>query len=278
MNTITWGFTTIFEMISAFVGLMYVMYVMSLYLEFIGIVIVYISVYYLIISKLEKKFDEFKKESRKIQDRIYDVLSLKFPMFRMGKANKENILYWKMQSHRNGYNIQQRYSIIATFTDITGKIILVFVLIGNYTGVKYVMVFNVIRHTIGTIRDVMRFRLITSSSSENFDEYMDMWKDVKYVDKSIEDLDIPNTITVINVNIEVDDFRLTSKDELTITKGGKYLITGKKGSGKSLFIHGLTGKIGGVEFDVNKPENYYHVVSEYLQNIKSNIQTNRISL
>ncbi|MBA3751067.1 MAG: ATP-binding cassette domain-containing protein, partial [Nitrosopumilus sp.] len=91
-----------------------------------------------------------------------------------------------------------------------------------------------------------------------------------------------NDLIVKHVHVERGDafkLRLASKcGKISLANGQKIYIEGPTGGGKSTFVKAILGLIPGADMNIGKPENYYHYVADYFQEIKEKMPSSKISI
>lgn len=89
---------------------------------------------------------------------------------------------------------------------------------------------------------------------------------------------LPNVLVVTNVYVERKNFTLRFDNIMKFKVGGRYLLVGKSGHGKTTLVNGLMGKIAGVTTETLTPENYTRSFIEMPQNIKEHLPTSKITV
>jgi ABC-type transport system involved in cytochrome bd biosynthesis fused ATPase/permease subunit len=114
-----------------------------------------------------------------------------------------------------------------------------------------------------------------------FTAYGDFWEKKTFTQPA-EKLPIPPILHIHDVHIHTEDktFQIKSAAAFIIKQGSLILLEGASGSGKSMFLNGLLGKIDGVKFADNSVSgaNYIHNITEFYQGIPKKMNTTVMSI
>jgi ABC-type transport system involved in cytochrome bd biosynthesis fused ATPase/permease subunit len=112
-----------------------------------------------------------------------------------------------------------------------------------------------------------------------YTSYIDMWKDVTYRPKPIQN-PFPSVFTITNVSIPRSNWTLhfDTITYLEFRSDSKILITGPSGGGKSTFLNGFSGNISGLTFNNGNPHEHIDYIVTFYQSIKENFHTSKITV
>lgn len=106
----------------------------------------------------------------------------------------------------------------------------------------------------------------------------DFWNDVEF--KAEPNKMFPtNDLHISHIYVDRGAFKLQLDTGLiSLAPGEKIYIDGPTGGGKSTLVKAILGLISGANTNRGKPENYYHHVVNYFQEIKEKLPSSEISI
>ena len=140
----------------------------------------------------------------------------------------------------------------------------------NFDGTvaSYLLLIKVIGNFNGAISNLTGFLNQNNQHETNYNSYLKFFSELTYKDPPINILFV-DSLKIIDCKISHGGFSMQMNiNELTIKYGDNILVQGPSGGGKTTFINALMGKIDGITFDKDRPENFYHVFVEMFQNIR----------
>ena len=280
-DIIGWGLGEFESLISAFFSCFYVFIKNQLYILGIIILITNILAYHFYLKKSYAAYYKKKDELRERNNKIDILMTLILPMFQYKEKKVADILSLDNEMKNNIF-IQSELWIKLNFTSaMINKIGLVFIIFNPSSDLSsFLLIINCLGQFSGAIASLFNFLNNFNRVSSDYSNYVDFWNDLEF-EKDAKKLPLPDIIIIKNVKVEQGDLKIVFEkgiSNLQIKQGHKILITGRSGHGKTTFVNALMGKIPGIEFEENCPENYFHHFVELFQNIKENLPTSSITV
>ena len=139
------------------------------------------------------------------------------------------------------------------------------------------MVITVMNNINSSFRNFSRFYNIYEQHAVKFNAFAHLFDHAR-LETPVPQHKIPAVTTVTAVDIRQGAFRLACSSTLQIQKGDRLLITGPSGSGKSLFINALLGKLPGVSFGFRQPAAFKNDAVYYYQAIREKTPLTKTSV
>lgn len=278
---IDWAFPHFLQLIGALLSCVIIFVRQELYLLGFIIIVLNIIIYLKIIKKLQNEYFKGRTQRKKENNRTNNIISLYLPLFQYKEKNVSNMLQLEEKFITNDNISNKEWSKISLVTSFSNNIgILIFGLFYNTSTIKLLIMLNILYQFKHTVSETMNFMNWYSRIDMEYATYENFWKELDFAVDPIK-LDLPSVITITNINIQQDSFKVLfheNTSSITINEKDKILISGKSGHGKTTFINGLMGKIKGIEFSENYPENYYHHFVEFYQVIKEKMPTSTVTI
>lgn len=199
--------------------------------------------------------------------------------FQYREYDCEYIIKQSQQAKAIGTELFKEWSSIAALTNTGNQLVSVLVCYFVSDNISsFMLVMMTMQRLNGAVTNMMHFLTRYNTLYNDYNDLEEFWKDAEFKDQPKKM--IPHKgLKVIDVNIRRGNFRLKMIGlRPSLAPGQKIYIEGKTGGGKSTLLKALFGHISGVKLNVGKPENYYHHVADYFQEIKEKFSSGSVSI
>lgn len=278
-----WGVPTLVGLVSDVIGTVYVFFREGLMMPLFAIVIGNIMLYWFVTREYQHEFTLLKRDSREKNIMTRSIIECKLPMLEAGSIPSKSLIDLENGMRKRSLEFRRLWSLVSCITRLSNDLPLVTFCFMEDDPLYLLMIIKVFTSFTGSLQGVMGFFNQFTSYQSNLETYMKVWDDVKFKKKA-ELLSMPQSLQVERIDVNRNNrffLKLNQKlNELRINQGDRILIRGQSGCGKSTLIQSLLGKIEGVKLSdtMKKPENFYHQVAEFYQNIKEKMPTSKISI
>ncbi len=278
---IVWGIPNIMAMISSFVQCLVVFCFSGLYLPLFLICATNIAAYIFYTKNKQIKFTKSVKSARESSDKIKSLINLFLPMFQQREKSSSDIYKMSAETDIVWHNVDKQWINIMAFTQILNKLCVIFISFGMIDSVAgFILLIKTIGSFNGSISNLTSFLNQNNRFETDYESYIKFFDGLSYKSHPIKK-ELPSELNIIGLNIAQGGFNLKfdhNIKKLDLRSDSKILIQGRTGHGKSTFVNALMGKISGLQFNLNKPENYFHSFVDMYQNIREKMPTSTISI
>jgi len=278
---LVWGIPEIAELIVTFVIVLRTFYLNSLFIEFVLLCAFNVVVYFFVTKKLQNKLASKREKIMEKNNNLSDLVDHYLPKFETGDKTAEDITKLENEMSLNWMSYEISWTTITMLTNLSNTLGLLIFLFDDKMDKSYFLVISSSLVTFtASIVGSMRFFNSLSTSCADYKKYNMMWKGKEFR-KDVTKLEMKDTTEITEIDIQrgkgKNKFTLVG-DGMTIKKGGRYLIRGPSGGGKSTLIKAMLGQRKGISFLWGVPANFYHNVVEFYQNIKEKMPTTNITI
>lgn len=279
IGIVDWGFPQITQLISAIITCVQVIIMLgpSMVVLFIGIIIICSYKFWISkdITKNDIQRSKFKKEKMKLKRYI----SMATEKMMNGKTDIDGIL-----KRSNDINAGMRVSDnlwinMMTSFEYTNQLVLILVYLWFRTDSNLVSILQSVKDLKSALKNFLYFANSYRRMEVDYISYVEYWQN-QHFEPFPEQVSLPDVLNIKYTSIATDDKKFhVHSESLSIVQGARILIDGESGSGKSMFLNGLLGKIEGVVLDGEYTcANYYGSISEFYQSITTSMNTSVMSI
>lgn len=282
---IDWGLITIINLIGSFIGCLWTFIRMGLIVELILVLVFGALCYYFVIRKKQANYTKLRKQVRTTNEKLRSKIRLFLSAFQYKEVTPQYISKMDNACSTNNqatYKKWQEIMMLIRLMNKTGILVIGFITMTNIA--KFMLVSMVLGDFSGAVSGLSRFVNQFNQYTNSFDTYTKFWNKLEIKPEPTK-LNVPSNLQVEDVNIQRPNFSVTfstlgygTENTLPLGPRTTTLIQGPSGHGKSTFVEGLTGKLGGVIMNCGKPENYYHTCSDMYQNIREQLPSTGVSI
>jgi ABC-type multidrug transport system fused ATPase/permease subunit len=141
----------------------------------------------------------------------------------------------------------------------------------------------ILTQLVDSVTNMTRFISTYRKMDMDYTRMQEMWskmtftEDATQVDRTVV-AEHGITVTEALVIGENDKVLLKITKPITFTAGGRYLLHGASGCGKSTFVNALVGNIKGMQFTLQQPENYRSHFSVLSQTMKESLCLDKVTM
>ncbi|ARF10734.1 ABC transporter [Hokovirus HKV1] len=276
---IEWGMPNALSLFGTIVATLYVFYYKDLLLILISVIIFFGIIYYFFISKKQKQLTTLDKKLKQKNQMLFARIQMYLIPFQYKEYTPKDIIKNYVEIKKNQKTITKQYTIISSFTSTANNIISFIVCYTASNDVNNFLLLSIFMNQLTRdINNTMWFINQYNRYKNDYDNYKKFMSNVSFNDEP-EKINIDdNGLVIKNVNIKRGDYVIKCNDIIKINKNDKILVTGPTGHGKSSFVKALFGLIPGITLENNNPNNYYHTVADYYQEIKEKMPSSKVTI
>jgi ABC-type multidrug transport system fused ATPase/permease subunit len=268
---ITWGIPTTFMLLNTIFQCVCIFYLKKMLFHLCLIIIVNTVCYLTCIRKKQSFYSSYTRNAREEVDSIHSLITLSLPMFQQKEKSVDYITNLATSIKKIWDKDEDLWNNIMSITKLINRICVVVISLYMRNSVGG---FLLMSRTLGgfnsAIASLTSFMNQFNRYNVDFDSYCKLYDDLTYESPPIN-INVPQTINITNVDVQRGNFHVKFSENIKINQGNKILIRGGTGDGKTTFVNALMGKIHGITFDVNSPQNYFHTFVDMYQNIREKL-------
>ncbi len=277
-NMIDWGVPTLIRLMTSILGAIWIFYNQGLLKLLCLILFANFVIYWTIIRKLQHKYTKLRSKKRNEHDQLWSLITAKLPWLETGAIDPDKLVGMESEIISGQTEIHLMWQKISFVTNFFNVMPLIWFLFYDEIDSGYfLLITSVFENFTSSLSSLMNFMNQYTSYQMKYELFEDIWKDKEFKATPLK-FKMPYTIHVLGNQVKRGKF-IMNIPRMQITLGDKILIKGRSGHGKSTWIEALLGKMKGVTLkNGEKPENYYHQVAEFYQNIKEKMPTKTITI
>jgi len=221
------------------------------------------------------------KTHKKLRDEIREKQSLQrlvAELFHSGQKNAADLLLVNSSINKLENQINIVWSKLYNSVNYINAICSVILCYYMYNDiVKMPMILLTFRTFCQSITEAITFGTDLEYFNSKYESLVKFF-DAKVISPLAPQVPLPNVLIVTNVLVERKNFILRFDSIMKFKLGGRYLLVGKSGHGKTTLVNALMGKIAGITTRELTPENYTRSFIEMPQNIKEHLPTSKITV
>lgn len=246
-NMYGWMISTIVNMISSVISLVYTIYAKDQIALGITIFIINLSWYFILCKPISDKLAKMRKDNRTTSTRIHRLMALDINKLHANNGNADDIIGHRRELYSNNSHIKYYSRIVHQLTLLPNYI--TFILIGLYVDQSLWIVFYILVNNFNnTMSNASHFYNQMRTNGGDIGAVDEFFKDKTY-EIEFEQLDLPASISITQNNDNI--FNLTN--DIVILKG-------PSGSGKTTHFHGILGFKPGMLINGINPAHYRNSV------------------
>lgn len=275
---IDWGMPTSVHLTLAIINAIWIFYTKSLISIFWWFIIINLLVYLIITRYLQMDYANSRESTSTLRDELQSHLRLRIGTLEINNDYLPNIINLDNNINATFKTTRQKWDLINFVTSQSNQIPYVLFLFTGHDDITYFLLMVSTFHKFtSALHSCINFMNQYTLYSMHFTTYEKIWIN-KTFNEPVMRMDLPNKWHITNINICPTSSYNISGNPLIIEKGDQILVYGKSGAGKSTFFNALFGKIDGIDLSHGRPENFYHCVVEFYQNIKEKMPTKTITI
>jgi ABC-type Mn2+/Zn2+ transport system ATPase subunit len=280
---IDWGMPNAIGLIGTLCGVFYTFIKKNMVPELIIILIICGMFYRIFIRSKQNAYTILDKELKKVIQKIRSKIQLDLIPFQYKEYEPNHIISQCKTSNKNCVSLNIAWLEISSYINISNKFISVVI---SYFASNDIPSFMLILLTMNelscTITNISYFITQYNGINNDYINLDDFWDKAEF---NIEPKKMyPSDNLLVNhvyIKREKTSFKVQLAPNchgISLAPGEKIYIHGSTGGGKSTLVKAILGQLKGAHMNIGNPENYYHCVADYFQEIKEKIPSSNISI
>lgn len=278
---IEWGLPNVMNLIGTMCSVIWVFFKKDMLLILIGIILFSSATYYHLIRKKQNDFTLLDKTLKKINRRLYSKIQHELIPFQFKEYKPSHILEKVKKINDNNIRLNIGWQQIIGCAYVMNKFICV--LVGYFVSndvSSFMLLLLTMNKLNNAINGITCFATQYNRIRNDYTNFEEFWNKAIFMDEPIKFMPTKD-LKITHVLVDRENFKVNLDQNckfISLAPGEKIYIGGKTGGGKTTFVRAMLGLIKGAKMNKENPENYYHYVVDYFQEIKEKFVSSKITI